>query len=112
MAKYTTTVTGDFYDFKNYLRNAILGGSISATFEDEYASTVNGVRCSVQVYERFSYSGGNRVSLSVTLIEHEGTIRVAAITSGGSQALFLKVNTWGEEAFLEKLQDAVEAYRR
>jgi len=32
-------------------------------------------------------------------------IRLSAITSGGSQAMFFKVNTWGEEAFLEKLEE-------
>ena len=32
-------------------------------------------------------------------------IRLSAITAGGSQALFFKVNTWGEEAFLDKLRE-------
>lgn len=32
-------------------------------------------------------------------------IHVSAITAGGSQALFFKVNTWGEEAFLDKLRE-------
>lgn len=29
---------------------------------------------------------------------------VSAITSGGSQAMFFKMNTMGEEAFLDKLR--------
>ena len=31
-----------------------------------------------------------------------GPIRLSAITAGGSQTLFVKVNTVGEEAFLDK----------
>jgi hypothetical protein len=57
------------------------------------------------VFERYSWSGGNRVSLSVTLFKgDEDKIYLSAITSGGSQAVFFKLNTLGEEAFLEKLR--------
>ena len=45
------------------------------------------------------------MSLNVTLFQNEGTIKLSAITSGGSQAMFWKVNTWGEEAFLDKLRE-------
>ena len=63
-------------------------------------------RCSVRVFERYSWTGENRVSMSVTLYqENGGPVRLCAITSGGSQALFFKVNTWGEEAFLDTLRE-------
>lgn len=46
------------------------------------------------------------MSLSVTLFQNgDGPISLSAITAGGSQALFFKVNTWGEEAFLDKLRE-------
>jgi hypothetical protein len=32
-------------------------------------------------------------------------IQISAITAGGSQAMFFKLNTWGEEAFLDKLRE-------
>ena len=35
---------------------------------------------------------------------------LSAITSGGSQAVFFKINTVGEENFLDKFVDAVNAY--
>ena len=42
--------------------------------------------------------------MSVTLFQGEdGAIHLSAITSGGSQAMFFKINTFGEEAFLDKL---------
>ena len=37
-----------------------------------------------------------------------GPIQCSAIASGGSQAVFFKINTWGEETFLEKFEELVE----
>lgn len=54
--------------------------------------------------------GSNRVSLSVTLIGEGSKLVVSAITSGGSQAVFFKVNTIGEETFLESCINSVEDY--
>lgn len=50
--------------------------------------------------------GNNRVSMNVTMIQKgNGPVYLSAITSGGSQAVFWKINTFGEEAFLEKLEE-------
>ena len=65
----------------------------------------NGVRCAVRVYERYSAIGGNRVSMNVTLVGEGDHLFLSAITSGGSQAMFFKINTWGEDAFLDCLRD-------
>ena len=63
-------------------------------------------RCSVRVFERYSYVGDNRVSLNVTLFQNgSGPIQLSAIAAGGSQAMLFKINTWGEEAFLDKLKE-------
>ena len=43
--------------------------------------------------------------MSVTVFQADSDIEVCAITSGGSSALFFKWNTWGEESFLETLED-------
>jgi hypothetical protein len=78
--------------------------SISATLEDSCDWRTADARCSVRVYERYSYMGGNRVSMNVTLFQvGNGPVKVCAITSGGSQAMFFKINTWGEESFLDTL---------
>jgi hypothetical protein len=39
------------------------------------------------------------------------SILVSAITSGGSQAVFLKINTWGEESFLDKAETILRKYQ-
>lgn len=111
MAKFERHLTGDFRGFLAYLDNAILGGSISASLEDSSLVTLGDVQCAVRVYERYSYLGQNRVSLNVTLLGQGRDLYLSAITSGGSQAVFFKINTFGESAFLDKLIDAVDRYR-
>jgi hypothetical protein len=56
--------------------------------------------------------GGNRVSLNITLIGNGNNLFLTAITSGGSQAVFFKVNTMGEESFLDCVRGIVENYSR
>ncbi|MBO5411448.1 MAG: hypothetical protein J6A60_09335 [Clostridia bacterium] len=103
MAKYERTLRGDFNAILTHIENGIINGSASASLEDSSDFYANGARCSVRVFERYSYTGGNRVSMSVTLFQNGDEIQLSAITSGGSQAMLFKVNTFGEEAFLDKL---------
>ena len=66
-------------------------------------------RCSVRVFERYSMMGGNRLSLTLTMFQNaDSPIRLSAITAGGSQAVFFKVNTLGEESFLDDVKDLLE----
>ena len=107
MAKLETTLQGNFGAWLRTIEEGIVNGSFSATLEDGSDFLSNGARCSVRVFERYSYTGGNRVSMNVTLFQPtpDSPIRLSAITSGGSQALLFKINTWGEEAFLDKLRE-------
>ena len=108
MAKLETTVRGDFSQVLHKITDGILNGSMTATLEDSSDFRSGDARCSVRVFERYSYMGSNRVSLSVTVFQNgSDPIKVSAITSGGSQAMFFKVNTWGEEAFLDKLREVL-----
>ena len=107
MAKYETRLHGDFDRVLNYLHGGILEASSSASYEDESYVQLAGVRCCVRVYERYSWSGGNRVSMAVTLVGDGEDLFLSAITSGGSQATFFKLNTFGEEAFLETIAGAI-----
>jgi hypothetical protein len=110
MARYTTTLKGDFNDFLNHLNNDIMGGSISVSYEDGADVEMNGVRTAVRVYERYSMIGGNRVSMNVTVVGRDDDIYVCAISSGGSQAVFFKINTFGESAFLDLCRNSVHNY--
>ncbi len=110
MAKAERNLHGDFLNILNTLTDGILNGSASATLEDESFFKSGSALCAVRVFERYSYSGGNRVSMTLTLFQGaaDEPIQLSAITSGGSQAMFFKVNTWGEEAFLDKLLELLD----
>ena len=105
MAIFQKTFTGDFDTLLNKVERIVLDGSLSASLEEKADYRTGQGRCSVRVFERYSYSGSNRVSMSITLFQAGPEIELCAITSGGSQAMFFKLNTWGEEAFLETLAD-------
>ena len=106
MAKLERRVNEDFSRLLQRLNDGILSGSVSSTLEDTSDFRSGTAKCSVRVYERYSYMGGNRVSLTLTLFQNgDEPVRVSAITSGGSQAMFFKMNTLGEEAFLDKLRE-------
>lgn len=108
MAKYERRFQGDFYTVLQQLHNGILNGSASASYEDGSEYRDGDFRCAVRVYERYSVVGGNRLSAAVTLAGNGEDLFLSVITAGGSQAMFLKINTWGEEAFLEKIQEIAE----
>ena len=110
MAKYQRTLHEcSLVEVRAIIEHEIMHGSVSASLEDASDFEENGSMCSVRVFERYSWLGGNRVSLSVTLFQAAGSgdVHLSAIASGGSQAVFFKINTFGEEAFLDKLKEAV-----
>lgn len=111
MAKLERTINEDFDLLLDRISKGILQGSFSASLEDSSDFCAGDSRCSVRVFERYSMAGDNRVSLNVTLFRSQGgPVYLSAITSGGSQAVFLKWNTLGEEAFLDKLREIVDRY--
>lgn len=106
MAKLEKVLSGNFDVILSNIEYGIMRGSVSASLEASSDFMSGDARCSVRVFERYSYSGGNRVSLSVTLFQNGNEpVHLSAITAGGSQAMFFKFNTFGEEAFLDKLRE-------
>lgn len=108
MAKYERRFHGNFDAALNRLHREILSGSISASYEDGSDWQKGTFRCAVRVYERYSFSGGNRLSASVTLAGEGDSLFLSVITAGGSQGVFLKINTWGEGAFLDAIREIAE----
>ena len=82
MAKIERSINEDFDQLLSNIENGILNSSISATLEDASDFQSGTARCSVRIFERYSYAGGNRVSLNI--------------------------NTLGEEAFLDKLIELLD----
>ena len=109
MAKAEYFLHGDFDTVLANLEAAVFK-SASASLEDSSDFRAPSCRVAVRVYERYSWTGSNRVSLNITLTESDGQLFCSAISSGGSQAMFFKINTFGEEAFLDCVREALEAF--
>ena len=91
MSRLSRLVNGNFDQIIRDVTDEILHGSISATLEESDDFSQGTARCSVRVFQA-----------------EDGPVCLSAITSGGSQAVFTKINTVGEETFLEKLRDALD----
>ena len=110
MAQYEKRFSGSFQRLLVFLDEEIPRGSITVTQEGAADMACGGVRCAVRVYERYSVLGENRLSLSVTLFGRDDELYLTAVTAGGSQAMFFKINTWGEESFLNQFARKMEQY--
>lgn len=106
MAKFEKTVRLSLSQTIAKVEDAVMGGSMTASLEERSEFAVGNARVAVRVYERYSAFGGNRVSMSVTMASDGETTHICAVTSGGSQAMFFKLNTVGEENFLDTLREA------
>ena len=110
MAQYDTHLTGSISSLISYMDQAVLNGSMTASQEGGCDLTCGDVRCVTRVFERYSWWGGQRLSLTVTIFGRDGDIQLSAVTAGGSGAMFFKINTWGEESFLDKFKAQIEDY--
>ena len=108
MAMLERNLTGNFSQVLDRLHSGVLDSNISATYEDGSDFRIGNVYCAVRMYERYSWSGGNRLSMTLTLVGDGEDLFLSAITSGGSQGMFFKFNTWGEEFFLDTLRELAE----
>lgn len=110
MAKYEKRLKGNFDEFLRCVNSDILNGSASVSFEDGSDVIGDSFKLAVRVYERYSMAGGNRVSMNVTILGVGDDLFISGITSGGSQAVFFKINTLGEETFLDIMIESVERF--
>ena len=108
MAKIEKQVKGDFFKILNKIEEDILSSSLSVSLEESSDFVSGDAKCSVRVFERYSMTGQNRVSLNVTLFQNkDDDIYITGISSGGSQGMFLKINRLGENAFLDVLEEII-----
>ena len=86
MAKYEKHLTGNFDELLELVTDGVLNGSMSASYENGSDWTNGTVRCAVRVFERYSYMGGNRVSMNGR--KREGGEKKAASASSPLFTLF------------------------
>lgn len=109
MAEFERTFFNqDFDRLVARVEKIVVDGSFSATLEEKADYDLGDARCAVRVFERYASSGGNRVSMNVTIFQSGNVTELCAITSGGSQAFMFKVNTIGEKLFLDTLREGLK----
>ena len=92
-----------------YFRDGILAGSQSVTDGGGSVYETEGARFIVRVFERFSLTDRDLVSLSLLLADlGDGRIRLTGITAGCGR--LEKLWTYGEEAFLQKLTKLADGF--
>ena len=106
----TRSLVGSADALSTHLDEAITTGSISASIENGDELSIGDARLIVRTYERYSMTGGNRLTLSVGILAVGDRMEVALTTSGGSEAIFIKINRFGEDAFMAKGLEALEAF--
>ncbi len=88
-----------------------IDASMTSSHEESASRSVGGARVIIRAYERYSYLGQNRVGLTITYVENNGEIYVCAVATGGSQAVMFKINTLGEQSFIEVVEKVLEKYK-
>ncbi len=109
MAKLECALYGDFDTILQEIHD-VLDKNISLTQEASSDFKTKHCRCAVRVYERYSFLSGGRVSMSITLLQADGKLFFSATSSGGSEAAFFKVDTFGEKTFSDKIWNIVKKY--
>lgn len=110
MATLKRNFRGNFEDTKSFFKNYMDKKFLTSTFEDEVENNVNGVNIWTGVFEKYYLWGGNRMSLTVVIIEENNNIVCNMITSGGSTGAIFKMDTYGEQQFLVDILYDVDNY--
>ncbi|GIG53892.1 DUF6054 family protein [Demequina activiva] len=106
----TRSLTGSATALAQHMDAAITRGSASATLEHQDTLSLGEARMILRTYERYSMTGSNRVTLSLSILAVGAQMEVSLTTSGGSEALFFKINTFGEAAFMDKAIEAIDGF--
>ena len=110
MARYDCELTGDADALVAHLDSEILSGSMSATLEEQVELRLGDARMIVRTYERFSGFSGSRVSLTFAILAVGERLGVSAVSTGGSRAMFFKMDTVGEGTFIGRAAAALESF--
>lgn len=106
MSKIEKTLVYDFDKLLTLIEDGVINTSKTATLEESTDFQSGNSRCSIRVFERYSMTGSNRLSLSVTVFQSgDEPIHLSAITSGGAETVFFSYNTFGEIKFLDKFTE-------
>lgn len=111
MAKYETTIVGQFEDVVNRLQRDISTSGISINLVDESSYTTGDTKIAVQVYDKYFARNGNRASLSLTIVGRDSNIFISAIGAGGGKGVFFNFSLGAEDDMVAIVQNSIEQMR-
>ena len=89
MGKMEKTLKRDLDELSRKIDHGVCSICPMTIKRDEWTTEAGGVKCIVKVFEKCSNKkDGNHASMAVTLVRTEEEVRLCAITSGTSNALF------------------------
>lgn len=110
MAKFEHVFTGEHKEVVAFIEETLISAKLSCVLEAASDYHTDDVDVAVRVYERYSFTGGNRLSISITVVSNKDKTYLTAITSGGSQAVFYKINRIGENRLLSQFESLFMDY--
>lgn len=114
MGKFVTQIQGNIDEFTRYMEQAMLREKLFSEIRHQFRTKINGVRCCVQTFERYSFRGGNWLTMNVTSLEYAGMLKIVVMVSGGSNNVLFKYWSFGVESEARVLEEAkriIAAYR-
>jgi hypothetical protein len=108
MAKYETTIIGQFEEVVNRLQNDIGNSGISMNLVDESNYTTGDTKIAVQVYDKYFARNGNRASLSLTIVGRGSNVFISAIGAGGGKGVFFNFSLGAEDDMVAIVENSIE----
>ncbi|MDF2606829.1 MAG: hypothetical protein K0S34_1024 [Bacillales bacterium] len=108
MAKYETTIIGQFDEVVSHLENDISNSGMSMKLVDESNYTIGDTNVAVRVYDKYFMRNGNRASLSLTVVGNNSNIFISAIGAGGGQGIIFNFSLGAEDDMVAIVQKSIE----
>lgn len=108
MAKYETTIIGQYEEVVNQLQYDISNSALSMNLVDESNYTIEDTKIAVRVYDKYFMRNGNRASLSLTVVGTNDKIFVSAIGAGGGSGIIFNFSLGAEDDMVEVVQKSTE----
>ncbi|MCH1627926.1 DUF6054 family protein [Ferdinandcohnia quinoae] len=108
MAKYETTISGQFEDVVNRLESDISNSGITMNLVDESNYSIGDTKIAVRVYDKYFMRNGNRTSLSLTVLGHNNHIFISAIGAGGGEGIIFNFSLGAESEMVAIVERSIE----
>ncbi len=107
MAKYETTMTGQFESVVDRLESDIVNSGMTMNLVDQSNYSIGDTKIAVRVYDKYFMRNGNRASLSLTIVGLDDDLFISAIGAGGGQGIILNFSLGAESEMVAVVEASV-----